>query len=140
MIQAKNGAALASWPGLLVILTFGINSATFTLGIVETSATVVLTAVATMPYLPPLYRFWLREKQGWLDWLAIILAMGGVAFVVGDGDNAVGSPNGSVILGAFFGVLTAFGLALTFTMARKYPRLGILPAAAIGASLAVQSA
>ena len=40
--------SLASWPGLLVITTFGMNSATFTLGIVETSATVVLTAVATM--------------------------------------------------------------------------------------------
>ena len=129
--------SLASWPGLLVlILTFGINSATFTLGIVETSATVVLTAVATMPlFAAALSFFVLRETQGWLGWLAIILAMGGVALVVSDGDNAVGSPDGSVILGAFFGVLTAFGLALTFTMTRKYPHLGILPAAATGALL-----
>jgi len=128
--------SLASWPGLLVITTFGMNSATFTLGIVETSATVVLTAVATMPLFAAALSFVvLREKQGWLGWLAIILAMGGVALVVSDGDNAIGSPDGSVILGALFGVLTAFGLALTFTIARKYPRLGILPAAAIGALL-----
>ena len=41
--------SLASWQGVLVITAFSMNSATFTLGIVETSATVVLTAVATMP-------------------------------------------------------------------------------------------
>ena len=128
--------SLASWPGLLVIATFGMNSATFTLGIVETSATVVLTAVATMPlFAAALSFFVLGERQGWLGWLAIIAAMCGVGVVVSDGDNAVGSPDGSVLLGAFFGVLTAFGLALTFTMARKYPRLGILPAAAIGAMI-----
>jgi drug/metabolite transporter (DMT)-like permease len=133
---SREWRSLASWPGLLVIATFGMNSATFTLGIVETSATVVLTAVATMPLFAAALSFSvLGERQGWLGWLAIIAAMGGVGLVVSDGDNAVGSPDGSVLLGAFFGVLTAFGLALTFTMARKYPRLGILPAAAIGAMI-----
>ena len=34
-----------------------------------------------------------------------------------------------------YGVLTAIGLAFTFTMARKYQHLGILPAAAVGAMI-----
>ena len=37
------------------------------------------------------------------------------------------------MLGALYGVLTAIGLAVTFTFARKYPWLAILPAAAFGA-------
>jgi drug/metabolite transporter (DMT)-like permease len=128
--------SLASWPGIIVIAAFSMNSATFTLGIVETSATVVLTAVATMPVFAAILSFLLLgERQGVLGWAAILAAMAGVIVVVLDGGNATGSPPGSVVLGACFGVLTAMGLALTFTMARKYPRLGILPAAALGAMI-----
>jgi len=130
----KEWRTLKTWRGLVVILAFGMNSATFTLGIVETSAIVVLTAVATMPVFAAILSFvMLRERQSWLSWLTIFLAMIGVAFVVWDGDNAIGSPNGSVVLGATFGVLTALGLAFTFTMSRKYRDLGILPAASLGA-------
>jgi drug/metabolite transporter (DMT)-like permease len=126
--------SIVSWPGLCVVVTFSMNSVTFTLGIVETSASVVLTAVATMPvFAAILSAFLLQERQGWMGWAAIITAMAGVAIVVFDGGNAVGQPAGSVLLGAFYGVLTAVGLAVTFTFARKYPRLAILPAAALGA-------
>ena len=126
--------SIVSWPGLCVVVTFSMNSVTFTLGIVETSASVVLTAVATMPvFAAILSAFLLQERQGWMGWAAIFTAMAGVAIVVFDGGNAVGQPAGSVPLGAFYGVLTAVGLAVTFTFARKYPRLAILPAAALGA-------
>jgi drug/metabolite transporter (DMT)-like permease len=126
--------SIVSWQGLFVVMTFSLNSVTFTLGIVETSASVVLTAVATMPvFAAILSSFLLQEKQGWLGWTAIFVAMGGVAIVVIDGGNAIGRPQGSVALGALYGVLTAIGLAVTFTMARKYTWLAILPAAALGA-------
>ncbi len=133
---AREWRSLFSWPGLIVIISFSMNSASFTLGIVETSATVVLTALATMPVFAAIMSFlMLGERQDWLGWLAIFAAMAGVVVVAMDGGNAIGSPPGSVILGAGFGVITAMGLALTFTMARKYPALGILPAAAIGAMI-----
>ena len=137
-LLAKNPSrewrSLFSWQGILVIVAFSINSATFTLGIVETSASVVLTAVATMPVFAAALSFlMLREKQGWLGWLAIFVSMCGVTIVVMDGNNAFASPEGSVELGAMYGVLTAIGLAFTFTMARKYQQLSILPAAAVGA-------
>ena len=94
----------------------------------------VLTAVATMPvFAAILSSFMLRETQGWLGWLTIIAAMVGVAIVVSDGNNAISQPEGSPVLGAAYGAITAFGLALAFTMARKYRDLEVVPAAAVGA-------
>ena len=43
------------------------------------------------------------------------------------------NPEGSPVLGAAYGAITAFGLALAFTMARKYRDLEVVPAAAVGA-------
>ncbi len=136
-IQSANGKP-AQPPGLMVIAA----SSTTTWQplplwvIVETSVTVVLTAVATMPIFAAALSFlMLGERQGTLGWVTIFAAMAGVLVVVLDGGNAIGSPPGSVPLGGLFGVLTAVGLAFVFTMARKYPDLGILPAAALGAML-----
>ena len=130
----KELRTLYSWKGVVVIVAFSINSIFFTLGILETSVMLVLTALATMPvFAAILSSFMLKEAQGWLGWLTIIAAMVGVTIAVSDGNNAIGQPEGSIILGALFGAITAFGLALTFTMARKYPDLAVLPAGAIGA-------
>ncbi len=128
--------SLISIPGLIVIFSFGLNSITFTLGIQETSVMVVLTALATMPiFAAILSSLFMGESQGFFGWVAILVAMGGVYIVVGDGSNAVGQPDGSTVLGALYGAITAFGLAITFTLARKYKELGIVPAAALGSLL-----
>ena len=97
---------------------------------------VVLTAVATMPVFAAIFSvFLMNESQGWGGWATIIFAMVGVLVVVSDGNNAIGHPDGSSILGAVYGCITASGLALAFTMARKYRELEVIPAAAIGALL-----
>ena len=130
----KELRTLLSWKGFVVIFSFAINSIFFTLGILETSVMLILTALATMPvFAAVLSSFMLKEAQGWLGWLTIIASMVGVSIVVSDGNNAIGQPTGSIILGAIYGGMTAFGLALTFTMARKYPDLAVLPAGAVGA-------
>ena len=132
----KKISSIYSWQGIIVIFAFGINSVTFTLGIQETSVMVVLTAVATMPVFAAfLSVFLMKESQGWGGWATIIFAMVGVVIVVSDGNNAVGHPEGSTVLGAIYGCITAYGLALAFTMARKYRELEIIPAAAIGSLL-----
>ena len=134
--KKKEWRSLSSIPGLIVIFSFGINSVTFTLGIQETSVMVVLTALATMPiFAAILSSVFMGESQGVLGWVTIIFAMVGVTIVVGDAGNATGHPTGSTALGALYGAITAFGLALTFTMARKYKELGIVPAAALGSLL-----
>jgi len=129
----KKISSIYSWQGIIVIFAFAINSMTFTLGIQETSVMVVLTAVATMPVFAAILSiFLMNESQGWGGWLTIIASMVGVLIVVSDGNNAVGQPEGSTLLGAIFGCITASGLALAFTMIRKYRELEVIPAAAIG--------
>ena len=60
-----NGAAFLAGKVCLVIIAFSMNSVTFTLGIVETSASVVLTAVATMPVFAALsFLMLVRNKVG----------------------------------------------------------------------------
>ena len=129
----KKISSIYSWQGIIVIFAFGINSVTFTLGIQETSVMVVLTAVATLRVFAAfLSVFLMNESQGWGGWLTIIASMVGVLIVVSDGNNAVGQPEGSTLLGAIYGCITASGLALAFTMVRKYRELEVIPAAAIG--------
>ena len=75
----KELRTLYSWKGVVVIFAFSINSIFFTLGILETSVMLVLTALATMPvFAAILSSFMLKEAQGWLGWLTIIAAMVGV--------------------------------------------------------------
>ncbi len=125
--------ALYSITSLAVILCFGINSITFTLGIQETSVMVVLTALATMPiFAAILSTIFMKESQGVLGWITIMCTVIGIYIVVSDGKNAIGQPNGSVVLGAVYGAITAFGLAFTFTMARRYKELPIILVAALG--------
>ena len=110
-------SSIYSWQGVIVIFAFAINSVTFTLGIQETSVMGVLTAVATMPVFAAfLSVFLMNESQGWGGWLTIIASMVGVLIVVSDGNNAVGQPEGSTVMGSIYGCITAFGLALAFTM------------------------
>ena len=125
----KELVSIITIPGILVMISMAFNSINFTLGVAETSIMVVLTALATMPlFAAVLSVFLLKERQPLLGWLILIIAIIGVGIVVNDGNNASNIPDGSVILGGFYGLMTALGLAFTFTLARKYEWLAVIPA------------
>ena len=129
----KEFLATFSIPGLLIILAMAVNSVSFTLGISETSVIVVLTALATMPLLTALLSvLMLKEKQNLLSWLILIFAVCGISLAVSGSGSSENAPNGSVILGAIYGLISALGISFTFTMVRKYPSLSVMPATAIG--------
>ena len=77
-LLAKNPSSewrsLFSWQGILVIIAFSMNSVTFTLGIVETSASVVLTLSRQCQFSQLRSRFLclVRNKVG-LDGLRFLL-------------------------------------------------------------------
>ena len=129
----KEFLATFSIPGLLIILAMAVNSVSFTLGISETSVIVVLTALATMPLLTALLSvLMLKEKQNLLSWLILIFAVCGISLAVSGSGSSENAPNGLVILGAIYGLISALGISFTFTMVRKYPSLSVMPATAIG--------
>ena len=122
-----------SIPGLLIIFAMAVNSVSFTLGISETSVIVVLTALATMPLLTALLSVLiLKEKQKLLSWFILIFAVCGISLAVSGSESSENAPNGSVILGATFGLISALGISFTFTMVRKYPNLSVMPSSSIG--------
>ena len=122
-----------SIPGLLIVGAMAVNSVSFTLGVSETSVIVVLTALATMPLLTALLSvFFLNEQQNLISWLILIFAVCGISLAVSGSDTAENAPDGSVILGASYGLISALGISFTFTMVRKYPNLSVMPATAIG--------
>ena len=128
----KELVSIITVPGILVMISMAFNSINFTLGVAETSIMVVLTALATMPlFAAVLSVFLLKERQPLLGWLILIIAIIGVGIVVNDGNNASNIPDGSVILGGFYGLMTALGLAFTFTLARKYEWLAVIPATCV---------
>ena len=133
MVHKKEFLTTFSIPGLLIILAMAVNSVSFTLGISETSVIVVLTALATMPLLTALLSvLLLKEKQNLLSWFILIFAVCGISLAVSGSESSENAPNGSVILGATYGLISALGISFTFTMVRKYPNLSVMPATSLG--------
>ena len=90
----------AKIPFLIIMVANSGNTMFFNFAAVETSVTVVLTALATVPLLAALLSFLiLREPTSKRTWQAIILAMVGVMIVVMNGESAISAPQGSVLLG-----------------------------------------
>lgn len=120
-------------PMLVIIAATVLNTLTFNFAAVETSITVVLTAIATVPVLAAgLSFFILREATSRLTWAAITLSLVGVGIVIVNGDGATLAPTGNVFLGGLYGLISAFFLALVFVWSRKHPDVPIVLGVAIG--------
>lgn len=127
---------LGSWLGLSVVIAFGSNSITFTLGITETSVTIVLTALATTPLAAAILSiFILKEKITLATTLTILSCFIGVTLVMTGSAGAIGAPGGNPFLGGLFGLLTACGWAYTLVICRLRADINMIPVAATGALL-----
>lgn len=127
---------LASWPAQVIIVANLVNAMSFNFATMETSITVVVTALATAPMIAAALGFVvLAEHTTRRTWLAIALSMIGVLIVIMHGDGALEAPPGNVWLGGFLGFLAAFGIAVIFVTTRRHPDIPVLPATGIGAFL-----
>jgi len=127
---------LASIPALMIVLANLVNAMAFNFAAMETSITVVVTALATAPLMAAaLGYFILAERTTRRTWVAIALSMIGVLTVIMNGDGALQAPEGNVWLGGFLGCLAALGIAVVFVITRRHPDVPVLPAAGIGAML-----
>ena len=124
---------IPTMPFLVIMLANGGNTMCFNFAVVETSIIVVLTALATVPVLAALLSFMiLGEATTRRTWQAIGMTMAGVLIVIFNGEGAVAAPDGSVFLGGFLGVMTAFCIAVVFVVTRRYPQTPVLLAVSLG--------
>jgi drug/metabolite transporter (DMT)-like permease len=127
---------LATWPALVIVCANFVNAMAFNFATMETSITVVVTALATAPLIAAGLGFViLAERTTRRTWAAIALSMIGVLTVIMNGDGALQAPEGNVWFGGFLGFLAALGIAIVFVTTRRHPDIPVLPAAGIGAIL-----
>ena len=124
---------IKSIPFGIIFVATAVNNVTFNFAVVETSVTVVLTALATAPILAAGLSFFLLKEITTLNtWITIILTLCGVLIVILNGGNATSAPVGNIYVGGFLGLVSAFGLAIVFVFTRKFQKLPILLAIALG--------
>jgi len=119
---------LASIPALMIVLANLVNAMAFNFAAMETSITVVVTALATAPLMAAaLGYFILAERTTRRTWVAIALSMIGVLTVIMNGDGALQAPEGNVWLGGFLGCLAALGIAVVFVITPVIPMCQCFP-------------
>ncbi len=124
---------LLGGPAIIIIIANFINAISFNFATMETSITVVVTALATAPLVAAVLGFFiLGERLGMKTWIAVAISMVGVMIVILNGEGALDAPPGNVWLGGGLGFLAAFGIAVVFVTTRKHPDVPVLPACAIG--------
>ena len=122
-----------SIPFLLLLLSSGISNISFNFATIETSITVVLSTLATMPIIAAILGFIvLKEKTTTLTWLAVLFCFVGVLVVILNAQPPLNNPSGNIFLGGLFSLICAFGLSFFFILSRKYQNIPVILAVAIG--------
>ena len=116
--------------GLWIAGLYALNAITFVFAVNLTLVANVLIILSTTPLIAALLSiFILKEDISKATWTAIIFGIMGVAILVG---NSIQAAN---VIGDIFSLITAFSLAVTFIIIRKYKKLNMIPATALGAAL-----
>ncbi len=116
--------------GLWIAGLYALNAITFIFAVNLTLVANVLIILSTTPIIAALLSiFILKEDISRATWIAIIFGFFGVAIVVGNSIQAAS------VIGDIFSLITAFSLAVTFIIIRKYKTLNMIPATALGAAL-----
>ena len=114
-------------PGLWISLTFAGSSISFILALTHTSVANTLVIISTAPlFAAILARLVLKEDVARRTWVAILLALGGIAILV-SGDLG----GGSSLTGDGFALVTALCMAVTLTIMRHGRAVNMIPAMAL---------
>ena len=113
--------------GMLASLMIGMGPVFYMLGMQHTTVANTLFIIATVPFFTSLLAWLLLgEKVRTGTWIAMAVAMLGIAMMVGEG----------IALGALFGNVMAFGCALVFSIfaviVRRERALDMLPTLVLG--------
>jgi drug/metabolite transporter (DMT)-like permease len=123
--------SVASVAGLIVAAGIAAASATFIVALNHTSVAHVLVIQATTPILAGLFAFWaLREPLSRGTWIAMALAVAGIALMVG-------VPRGGNALGELMALLSPLAFAVVIVVARRHRHVSMTPATALAQLLLI---
>ena len=132
----KDFRKITSLPFVVIMFATTGNNIAFNFAAIETSITIVLTALSTAPVLAAALSFLLlKETTTPQTWLAILITLLGVLIVIFSGGGATAAPAGNIFFGGFLGVMSALGLATVFVFSRKSPDVPVLLAVGLGTVL-----
>ncbi len=118
-------------PGLVVGLCFAGASISMVIALSFTSVARVLIVLSITPLIAALFgRVFLKEAITPMTYAAIAAVILGMAIMVS------GSDTGGSLLGDFFAFTMAVSYAGAIVTSRRYPRIGMMPAACLGAACA----
>ena len=117
--------------GLLLVPAMGLGFISYLFGLVLTSVANVVFIVSTGPFFAAVLGWLiLRERVGAITWLAIAVALCGVALMVA----------GGLSTGGLLGMLVALGAPVSFALLvvvqRRRPDVDMVPAVMLGGALA----
>ena len=100
--------------GLVIILFYALGNLTFITAVFNTSIANVVFILALTPLFAALFSFlWFREKLPFITWVALAMALLGVAIIVWSGlDSGTG-------FGDAMAAATAMTMAMAFTITRR---------------------
>ncbi|HWF32851.1 MAG TPA: DMT family transporter [Solirubrobacteraceae bacterium] len=117
--------SVATVPGLAVAAGIAVASASFIVALNHTSVAHVLVIQAITPILAGLFAFWtLREPLSAWTWSAMVLAVAGIAVMVG-------VPSGGSALGELMALISPLSFAVVIVLARRHRDVSMTPATAL---------
>ncbi len=115
------------WHGFFYAFTFTVTNIFFVISIENTNVANTLIMIALAPMLSAIISFFfLKEKPDRKTWIAIIITTLSVIYIFYDSLEA------GDILGNFFGLICALGLAVGAVIIRSAKKISLVPSAMMG--------
>lgn len=125
---------LTSRTAIGIIICVILGGASFTYAIAETSVSIVLFAIASSPLFSTIFSaILLKERTSHLTYITMFITLCGIGLTVFSAGDVSLAPDGSVIIGALCGLLTAALLGLSFVLFRSNSAIPLLPINGLGA-------
>ena len=115
------------WHGFFYACTFAITNIFFVISIENTNVANTLIMIALAPMLSAVISFFfLKENPDKKTWVAIVITTLSVVYIFYDSLNA------GDLLGNFFGLVCATGLAIGAVIIRSAKKISLVPSAMLG--------
>ncbi len=121
--------------GVFAGLAVGLGSTCFILSLSSTTVANTLFVLSTSPFVTAVMAWlWLKEPVGWSTWIAMALALVGIAVMVGGGFAA------GTVFGNVMALITVACFSIFVVLLRRGRATNMIPTVVVGSAVATISA